>query len=393
MTRAVTTGSTVGSLLALSVLLRAMFPGVAIPSVPANPPAATSTTFVPAPAETTSDEGPWKASQRFFAGGVPPCDETSGAPPTRTGRWCIPNDTSALAFIAIAPDPVRTHMALQFDRALEAIELAAGSAGYVISQYWLPWSVESPKSSDAAGKSQPDPTPQQRDDRAAQPGLVLLRRDAGPTSTDPKLLYVFLVADTATTGIDGKQFANAVDYLEEVCALATVAVGCKPGDPIRIVGPTFSGSLASLRRLTRREARAAVHRRTAGPFRVRARWPTRDSRRRRVRRAKDQPRHRTSFRCGRSCSAPNWRSRGSSKRCNTATPSPTPVARRRSRFCPKGPRRLARSRRPARLLAASRTSCSLARSPISETRRGRPALARPAQRQTRARPGRSCSST
>ena len=64
------------------------------------------------------------------------------------------------------------------------------------------------------------------------------------------MLYVFLVADTATTGIDGKQFANAVNYLEEVCALATVAVGCKPGDPIRIVGPTFSGSLASLRRLT-----------------------------------------------------------------------------------------------------------------------------------------------
>ena len=254
MTRAVTTGSTVGSLLALSMLLRAMFPGVAVPSVPASPtsPAAASpTTPVPAPADTERVDGPWKASQRFFAGSVPPCDETPDAPKTRAGRWCIPNDTSVLALIAIAPDPVRTHMALQFDRALEAIELAAGSAGYVISQYWLPWNVESPKASDTAGKSsQPDLTPQQRETRAEQPGLLLLRRDAGPTSTDPKLLYVFLVADTPTSGIDGKQFANAVTYLDEVCAPASAALGCKPGDAIRIIGPTFSGSLASLRRLT-----------------------------------------------------------------------------------------------------------------------------------------------
>jgi hypothetical protein len=153
MTRAVTTGSTVGSLLALSVLLRALFPGVAVPSVPASPtsPAAASpTTPAPAPADPGLDDGPWKASQRFFAGGVPECDAKSAAP--RTKRWCIPDDTSVLALIAIAPDPVRTHMALQFDRALEAIELAAGSAGYVISQYWLPWSVDLPKASDA-GKS------------------------------------------------------------------------------------------------------------------------------------------------------------------------------------------------------------------------------------------------
>jgi hypothetical protein len=252
MTRAVTTGSTVGSLLALSVLLRAMFPGVTVPSVPASPAAASPTTAVPASATPGFDDGPWKASQRFFAGGVPECGEKPDAPATRAGRWCIPDDTSVLALIAIAPDPVRTHMALQFDRALEAIELAAGSAGYVISQYWLPWSVESPKpASDTGGKSsQSDPTPQQREERAAQPGLVLLRRDAGPTSTDPKLLYVFVVADTATTGIDGKQFANAVKYLDEVCAPASAAVGCKPADPIRIIGPTFSGSLASLRRLT-----------------------------------------------------------------------------------------------------------------------------------------------
>jgi hypothetical protein len=250
MTRAVTTGSTVGSLLALSVILRALFPGVAVPSAPTGPAAVLPTTSVGAPADVDLTDGPWKASQRFFAGAaeVPECDRKPAGDPA---RWCISGSTSVLALIAIAPDPVRTHMALQFDRALEAIELAAASAGYVISQYWLPWSVEPPKGSDTAEKSSDsNVTPRQRDLRAAQPGLLLLRRNAGKTSPNPELVYIFLAADTATTGIDGQQFANAVNYLDEVCVPLAAAGGCKPTDPIRIIGPTFSGSLASLKRLT-----------------------------------------------------------------------------------------------------------------------------------------------
>ena len=217
MTRAVTTGSTVGSLLALSVLLRALFPGVAAPSVPANR-TATTTLAINAPGEKRPDDGPWKASQDYFAGAVPQCGEPANASATRSGRWCIHEGTSVLALIALAPDPVRTHMALQFDRAIEAIELAAGSAGYVISQYWLPWSVESPKAASDTGKSsQPGSTAEDRNTRMTQPGLVLLRRDAGPTSTAPELLYVFVVADTATGGIDGRQFDNAAKYFDEVC--------------------------------------------------------------------------------------------------------------------------------------------------------------------------------
>src|SRR5205807_3805747 len=56
---------------------------------------------------------------------------------------------------------------------------------------------------------------------------------------------VFLVSDTSTSGINGTQFSNAAEYVQE---LLCINRGC-PKANIRITGPTFSGSLASLRQL------------------------------------------------------------------------------------------------------------------------------------------------
>ena len=76
---------------------------------------------------------------------------------------------------------------------------------------------------------------------------MLFRLDASVTSKDPRLLFVFLVADTPTSGVDGGQFGNAVAYVDDICGTLR---GCADDGRIRLVGPTFSGSLASLRRLT-----------------------------------------------------------------------------------------------------------------------------------------------
>jgi hypothetical protein len=141
------------------------------------------------------------------------------------------------AMIAIVPDPVHTHMPLQFDRSIEALQLAAESRGYVIDRYWLPWRSDRSITADIAV-------------RERQPGLLLFRWDGTKREAGPNILFVFLVSDTSTAGINGSQFAKATDYLELVCASHRERhAGCDNDDRISVMGPTFSGSLFSLRRL------------------------------------------------------------------------------------------------------------------------------------------------
>jgi hypothetical protein len=58
---------------------------------------------------------------------------------------------------------------------------------------------------------------------------------------------VFLVAETSTAGINGEQFAHAVEYIQQLRIESRH--GCQAASCIHIVGPRFSGSLDSLRRL------------------------------------------------------------------------------------------------------------------------------------------------
>jgi hypothetical protein len=57
-------------------------------------------------------------------------------------RWGFPAEAgpaNVTAIIAIVPDPVHTHLALAFDRTVDAILQAATDNNYVSSYYWLPW--------------------------------------------------------------------------------------------------------------------------------------------------------------------------------------------------------------------------------------------------------------
>src|SRR5262245_36732168 len=220
-----TTGSALGSLFVMTVLVRMFFPSAAVSTAQQ---AAAGFTRTPAPspsAETATEDGPWKASQRYFAGVTPDCGSTSGASASRRARWCIPGDMRVLALIAIAPDPVRTHMALQFDRTLEGLQLAAQAAGYVVDQYWLPWSVEPATTGSNASK----PNSGGALKRNEEPGIVVFRRDASTASDDPRLLLVFLVTDTPTGGVDGRQFGRTVTYVDEVCSPAAPSPAGAPG--------------------------------------------------------------------------------------------------------------------------------------------------------------------
>jgi hypothetical protein len=171
------------------------------------------------PARTQVDgtvpEGPWIASQTHFAGrapcscGLAPVEhnnktvsKTPCRPASTAGDdlrpWCIPEAerTKIRAMIAVIPDPVQTHLALRFDRAIDAIELAAESMGYVIDRYWLPWELD-PKE-DWTDYTSFKAARQDRKQKETEPGLLMFRWEARPEDAKATLLYVFLVGETST---------------------------------------------------------------------------------------------------------------------------------------------------------------------------------------------------
>ena len=217
-----------------------------------------------APKKNSQADGPWQASRQHFAGVQPesqclaspvqpesrsvaslgsvtlalqPATQSAAAKNERSSIWCIPEDVPVRAMIAIVPDPVHSRLSLVFDRTIEALQLSAESIDYVVDRYWLPW--------------QPEPATQDNSANQKEPGLLLFRWNGPIDEARPAVLYVFLVSDTSTSGIDGIQFRHAVQYIQQICgAPGKPAAGCNDGSHIWIMGPTFSGSLASLRALT-----------------------------------------------------------------------------------------------------------------------------------------------
>ena len=57
--------------------------------------------------------------------------------------WSIPtytdHPTEISTIIATVPDPIHSHLALDFDRSIDMILLAAADNHYLSSDYWLPW--------------------------------------------------------------------------------------------------------------------------------------------------------------------------------------------------------------------------------------------------------------
>ena len=109
-------------------------------------------------------DGPWIASQSLLAGRP----ELAAPTVSNAEPWSIPGGISRSAMIAIVPDPVRTHLALTFDRTIEAIQLAASRNSYDADRYWLPWRTTAGRDGEALNAST----------EPAEPGLLLFRADA-----------------------------------------------------------------------------------------------------------------------------------------------------------------------------------------------------------------------
>src|ERR1035441_1056413 len=171
-------------------------------------------------------------------------------------QFCVPPDPKPQikVLIATVPDPELTHMALSFDRYIESITWAVADGDgaderYTFEGFWFPWRVDDKEETDPEKRraAQAD-----QEERLTKPGLLLFRRRVDPDRLDPldRLLLVFLVGETPTSGINRIAFHNAWNY---ATSLKTKDLEiCGSGACMGILGPSFSGSVPSLSRLLRR---------------------------------------------------------------------------------------------------------------------------------------------
>jgi hypothetical protein len=146
----------------------------------------------------------------------------------------------AHVLIALVPDPTDSSFDFIFDRSIDAIRNAAETDGYVTDQFYLPWKTVA----EQAQERRPDAGMTQTKSPGLahiQPGAILFRRI---TTTRPNartrpntLLLVLLVGETPTKGVHKKALRNTIEFSKPVTE----------SGPIRIIGPTYSGSVTSLR--------------------------------------------------------------------------------------------------------------------------------------------------
>jgi hypothetical protein len=229
---------------------------------------------------TKVGEGPWLASCRYWAAVRPMGSEISAPPPqigielSRTntgfnatvtdpteekdecgpGSWGIPGPSPAPpeihAIIATISDPVHTHLALEFDRSIDALMQAAADNSYLASYYWIPW--HSPSSQSASARPTGADQEAQRK-REQQPGLVILKYSPTSGAVDAAktgfyhVIYLFLVAESPALGVNGDQLQNALQYETQLLNkhLATLSMSKDEGE-MAFIGPRWSGSAASL---------------------------------------------------------------------------------------------------------------------------------------------------
>jgi hypothetical protein len=158
---------------------------------------------------------------------------------------------NACFVIAILADPVHTHLALSFDRGIAALQQAAQRMGYSFDRAILPWNINPANPSDDIEKRQA--ALQEQRERESYPGLLIFRKGADrrqhdqtslacgdSVNADAQPLFVFVVGESPTGGLRKQQFRTAFVKMTEIAGKAI------EDRPLRILGPTFSGSLDSL---------------------------------------------------------------------------------------------------------------------------------------------------
>jgi hypothetical protein len=180
--------------------------------------------------------------QRFYPNGVPiPSDGNCYEKDQRVASIPAPAVQPLGFAVAIVPNPVQTHLPLMFDRQIDAIQTAAQDTGFTYDGSWFPW-YHSDKAYNTL--SDTEEAAQRESQLQDQPGIMVFRRGInGEDFGDPYSngLVIFIVAEQPTGGISDQQFSHAIQWI-------TALRSRTASDPLRVIGPTFSGTLSSLYR-------------------------------------------------------------------------------------------------------------------------------------------------
>ncbi len=135
--------------------------------------------------------------------------------------------------IATVPDPIDTPYGHTFDQVVDAVQRAVERKdGYLLDRAWLPWEL------DRKAKPKDGEEPQRL--RESYPGVMVFRhgKHTERRVNRPGMCIVFLVGETPMGGIHKRAFTRALRMMANAGHPAT--------DPVRIVGPYFTGSQTSL---------------------------------------------------------------------------------------------------------------------------------------------------
>lgn len=148
--------------------------------------------------------------------------------------------------IATVPDPLDSAVGWQFDERVSAIKQAAEESAHVLDRFWLPWQCGSDKTGGT---------------HRNLPGVLVFRGTY-------HLLVILLVGETPTWGVQSVAFRQSLDFITRWQAAETKecanwrdrcgrnndpfqVLDCskcpKPSKAIRLVGPTYSGAMTSIR--------------------------------------------------------------------------------------------------------------------------------------------------
>lgn len=159
-------------------------------------------------------------------------------------HWNVPYEFRAgLRFvIATVADPAHTHLSLSTDRQLEAIMQGAQGSHYLFARAYLPWDNQTyPVSDDFLSRLNAADWQTMKE---SFPGLLIFRKALPENLCEAvKPLFVFIVGERPTSGINKQQFRKALQIRD---AIRKGIPPQTPGDPLLILGPSFSGSLYSL---------------------------------------------------------------------------------------------------------------------------------------------------
>jgi hypothetical protein len=135
---------------------------------------------------------------------------------------------------ATVPHPTETNLAPAFDHNVDALQDGLQESGYLFDSSWIAWSDHKPR----AGFDDDEKERVAKGLEDNTPGILLFRKNDRTQDPYANGIIVFLISEKPTEGIELSQVESALDILGQ----SDVPFS----GPIQIVGPTFSGSFASM---------------------------------------------------------------------------------------------------------------------------------------------------